>query len=216
MPTNLRPTWSSSPPLEHKVPTNLQPAWSSSPPLEHKVPTSLQPAWSSSPPLEHKVPTSLQPAWSWASEPSLIQVFAAICISSSTVLQVLSGLPLFASGVHLRAACGRTGYCYKKFTSTWMLIEHTLVSDLIIQAKSGTGKTCVFAVVALESICVDSGTVQVLVLAPTREIAVQLWEVINTLGNAMTALRCLGGGSDSSTSSRSSTHSLVDCHCQKM
>lgn len=62
--------------------------------------------------------------------------------------------------------------------------------DLIVQAKSGTGKTCVFAVVALESLCVENGAVQVLVLAPTREIAVQLWEVINTLGSAMTALRC--------------------------
>ncbi|KAK2182715.1 hypothetical protein NP493_340g02001 [Ridgeia piscesae] len=62
--------------------------------------------------------------------------------------------------------------------------------DLIVQAKSGTGKTCVFAVVALESLCLESATVQVLVLAPTREIAVQLWEVINTLGSAMTALRC--------------------------
>jgi len=48
----------------------------------------------------------------------------------------------------------------------------------------------VFAVVALESLCLESATVQVLVLAPTREIAVQLWEVINTLGSAMTALRC--------------------------
>ncbi len=47
-----------------------------------------------------------------------------------------------------------------------------------------------FAVIALESICVDSGTIQVLVLAPTREIAVQLWEVFNALGSAMTSLRC--------------------------
>lgn len=31
---------------------------------------------------------------------------------------------------------------------------------------------------------------QVLVLAPTREIAVQIWEVINSLGSAMTDLQC--------------------------
>ena len=31
---------------------------------------------------------------------------------------------------------------------------------------------------------------QVLVLAPTREIAVQIWEVISGIGSAMTGLKC--------------------------
>ena len=50
--------------------------------------------------------------------------------------------------------------------------------DLIVQAKSGTGKTCVFCVVALESICCESKALQALILAPTREVSVQIWEVI--------------------------------------
>ena len=58
-------------------------------------------------PLEHMAPTNLlQPARSWASQPSSIQVFLAIFISSSTVLlQVPSCQPLllFPGGVHLRA-----------------------------------------------------------------------------------------------------------------
>lgn len=62
--------------------------------------------------------------------------------------------------------------------------------DLIVQAKSGTGKTCVFSVIALESIQVNAASTQVLVLAPTREIAVQIWEVIGSLGSAMQGLRC--------------------------
>ena len=33
-----------------------------------------------------------------------------------------------------------------------------IFSDLIVQAKSGTGKTCVFVVIALESICLESLT----------------------------------------------------------
>ena len=33
--------------------------------------------------------------------------------------------------------------------------------DLIAQAKSGTGKTCVFSVIALESILLESSTTQV-------------------------------------------------------
>lgn len=31
---------------------------------------------------------------------------------------------------------------------------------------------------------------QVLVLAPTREIAIQIWDVIKNIGSAMSALRC--------------------------
>ncbi|XP_072025191.1 uncharacterized protein [Amphiura filiformis] len=62
--------------------------------------------------------------------------------------------------------------------------------DLIVQAKSGTGKTCVFSVIALESLDVQSNSTQVLVLAPTREIAVQIQEVIHSIGSAMTELRC--------------------------
>ncbi|XP_041347800.1 probable ATP-dependent RNA helicase DDX20 [Gigantopelta aegis] len=62
--------------------------------------------------------------------------------------------------------------------------------DLVVQAKSGTGKTCVFSVVALESILLNSPAVQVLVLAPTREIAVQVWDVIRNIGSAMPSLQC--------------------------
>ncbi|KAL8613023.1 hypothetical protein ACOMHN_008792 [Nucella lapillus] len=62
--------------------------------------------------------------------------------------------------------------------------------DLIVQAKSGTGKTCVFSVVALEGIEPTASSIQVLVLAPTREIALQIWEVICSIGSAMSGLCC--------------------------
>ena len=68
--------------------------------------------------------------------------------------------------------------------------------DLIAQAKSGTGKTGVFAIIALSHIdtCMSHQvrsfqltlaaitTPQVLILEPTREIAQQSCHVINTLG----------------------------------
>ncbi|XP_078001496.1 uncharacterized protein LOC144453987 [Glandiceps talaboti] len=62
--------------------------------------------------------------------------------------------------------------------------------DLIVQAKSGTGKTCVFSVIALESLQLNSNSTQVLVLAPTREIAVQIHDVILSIGSALLKLRC--------------------------
>ena len=60
--------------------------------------------------------------------------------------------------------------------------------DLIAQAKSGTGKTCVFSVIALENINLSVLSIQVLVLAPTREIAVQIKDVISSIGVHMKGL----------------------------
>ncbi|KAK9876797.1 hypothetical protein WA026_015035 [Henosepilachna vigintioctopunctata] len=54
--------------------------------------------------------------------------------------------------------------------------------DLIVKSKAGTGKTLVFSVIALEVINTDTNDLQVLILAPTREIAVQSADVINSIG----------------------------------
>ncbi|XP_067268736.1 probable ATP-dependent RNA helicase DDX20 [Pseudorasbora parva] len=62
--------------------------------------------------------------------------------------------------------------------------------DLIVQAKSGTGKTCVFTAIALDSLILENTTTQVLVLAPTREIAVQIHAVVMAIGSAMEGLEC--------------------------
>ncbi|KAF6202523.1 hypothetical protein GE061_002919 [Apolygus lucorum] len=61
--------------------------------------------------------------------------------------------------------------------------------DLIVQAKSGTGKTLVFTLVALETINMDIKRTQVLVAAPTREIAVQIADVIETVGKCFQGLK---------------------------
>ncbi|XP_041952879.1 probable ATP-dependent RNA helicase DDX20 [Alosa sapidissima] len=62
--------------------------------------------------------------------------------------------------------------------------------DLIVQAKSGTGKTCVFATIALDSLLPENPGPQVLVLAPTREIAVQIHSVVMAIGSAIEGLEC--------------------------
>ncbi|CAF2263978.1 unnamed protein product [Rotaria magnacalcarata] len=62
--------------------------------------------------------------------------------------------------------------------------------DLLIQAKSGTGKTLVFSITALEFVqAIDNDdnenstviTTKVIMLAPTREIAQQIVQVIKTI-----------------------------------
>lgn len=73
--------------------------------------------------------------------------------------------------------------------------------DLIAQAKSGTGKTVVFGVITLESINIKLKSPQAIIVAPTREIAVQIRDVLRNLGQDMTGLGCeafIGGLSVSS------------------
>ncbi|KAF5303223.1 hypothetical protein FQR65_LT08303 [Abscondita terminalis] len=60
--------------------------------------------------------------------------------------------------------------------------------DLIVKAKSGTGKTLVFTVIALEMIKVNLSSLQVLIIAPTREIADQIVYVIKTVGKHIEGL----------------------------
>ncbi|KAK0078920.1 hypothetical protein PV325_001932 [Microctonus aethiopoides] len=68
--------------------------------------------------------------------------------------------------------------------------------DLIVRAKSGTGKTAVFGIIALEMIDIHQSSVQVLILAPTREIAIQISQVIETIGSQIKGLKvgCYVGG----------------------
>ncbi|NXJ68088.1 DDX20 helicase, partial [Rostratula benghalensis] len=62
--------------------------------------------------------------------------------------------------------------------------------DLIVQAKSGTGKTCVFSTIALDAVLPESSATQILVLAPTREIAVQIHAAITRIGVKVEGLQC--------------------------
>ncbi|KAF5401931.1 DEAD box ATP dependent RNA helicase [Paragonimus heterotremus] len=62
--------------------------------------------------------------------------------------------------------------------------------DMIVQAKSGTGKTVVFVVVLLEAIDAQRPVLQALVLSPTREIALQSQTVFQRLGAHIPGLKC--------------------------
>jgi len=53
--------------------------------------------------------------------------------------------------------------------------------DLIGQAQTGTGKTAAFALPLIEKLVPGAGGVRALVLAPTRELAVQVCEEISSL-----------------------------------
>jgi len=68
--------------------------------------------------------------------------------------------------------------------------------DTIAQAQSGTGKTATFSIACLERVNKEVDTCQALILAPTRELAQQIFRVVSDLGMYMEGIRihaCVGG-----------------------
>lgn len=67
--------------------------------------------------------------------------------------------------------------------------------DTIGQAQSGTGKTATFVIAALHKINYDEAVCQVLILAPTRELAQQIQRVCLGLGDYVGVVchACVGG-----------------------
>lgn len=60
--------------------------------------------------------------------------------------------------------------------------------DVIAQAQSGSGKTGAFATGALNRVRLDIKHPQALIIAPTRELANQIFDVVKDLGAQMTGL----------------------------
>jgi len=63
--------------------------------------------------------------------------------------------------------------------------------DIIVQSQSWTGKTGAFVISSLHRVNVNNASCQVLILSPTRELAIQTFEVICNLGKNIDGLiRC--------------------------
>jgi ATP-dependent RNA helicase DeaD len=68
-------------------------------------------------------------------------------------------------------------------------------NDVIGQAQTGTGKTAAFGIPLIENVDVKSDTIQGIVVAPTRELAIQVSEELNKIGqfNRVRILPIYGG-----------------------
>src|SRR5712675_2140708 len=70
--------------------------------------------------------------------------------------------------------------------------------DVVGQSQTGSGKTAAFAVPAIEKVAVDQRVTQVLILCPTRELAIQVSEEVHKLAlfkRGIHALPIYGGQS---------------------
>jgi translation initiation factor 4A len=89
--------------------------------------------------------------------------------------------------------------------------------DVIAQAQSGTGKTGAFTVAALQSIDTTIAATQALIMAPTRELSKQIYDVVSGIGAMMAGLnvRLLIGGTstdeDTSELKKKVPHIIVGC-----
>ncbi len=76
-----------------------------------------------------------------------------------------------------------------------MMLENT--TNIIAQAQTGTGKTAAFGLPLVDLIKAEEHKVQALILAPTRELAIQVAEEINSLRGSkkLTIIPIYGGQS---------------------
>jgi len=89
--------------------------------------------------------------------------------------------------------------------------------DIIAQAQSGTGKTGCFSVASLATVVPELKQVQVMIIAPTRELARQIYNVISTFSRYIEGCRVqllIGGTSTESDISQlknDTPHVVVGC-----
>lgn len=67
--------------------------------------------------------------------------------------------------------------------------------DVVAQARTGTGKTAAFGIPLVEKVDIRSRATQAIVLAPTRELAVQVGDELHRLGQfkGVSVVACYGG-----------------------
>jgi translation initiation factor 4A len=89
--------------------------------------------------------------------------------------------------------------------------------DIIAQAQSGTGKTGVFTIGVLQNINPELNKTQGLIMAPTRELAKQIYEVITSIGSLNKSIKyhlLIGGTStddDAFELKNNTPHIIVGC-----
>ena len=89
--------------------------------------------------------------------------------------------------------------------------------DIIAQAQSGTGKTGCFSIGALSRVNISDNSNQVLIMAPTHELALQITTVIRNLSAMMDGIRVktiIGGSSinsDIAEMRANPPHIIVGC-----
>ncbi len=104
----------------------------------------------------------------------------------------------------LEQAIEKSGYTEPTDIQASMIPLMMTGQDVIGQAQTGTGKTAAFSLPILQNLVPGQGTIQSLVLAPTRELAMQVAKSINEYGQFLNVrVLAVYGGSSYDTQIRS-------------
>ena len=108
------------------------------------------------------------------------------------------GFGCFGFGPELLQALEAIGYREPSPIQKAAIPELMLGRDLVGQAQTGTGKTAAFALPMLARLDPAERKPQVLVLAPTRELALQVADAFNSYASQLNGVRTLAiyGGAD--------------------
>ena len=108
------------------------------------------------------------------------------------------GFSCFGFGSELLQALEAIGYREPSPIQKAAIPELMLGRDLVGQAQTGTGKTAAFALPMLARLDPAERKPQVLVLAPTRELALQVADAFNSYASQLNGVRTLAiyGGAD--------------------
>ena len=109
-----------------------------------------------------------------------------------------SGFARFGFAPELLEALAAIGYEQPSPIQSAAIPELLLGRDLVGQAQTGTGKTAAFALPMLAALDPELRKPQVLVLAPTRELAMQVADAFNSYAVNLRGVRTLAiyGGAD--------------------
>ena len=119
-------------------------------------------------------------------------------VSTTVIAATPSGFASFGFAPELLDALTAIGYEEPSPIQKAAIPELLLGRDLVGQAQTGTGKTAAFALPMLAALDGQQRTPQVLVLTPTRELAIQVADAFKSYAANMPHLRVLPlyGGSD--------------------
>jgi len=146
---------------------------------------------------------------------------SASASSASASASVIKEFNKWEDLEHLDANLLRGIYAYG-FDNPSIIQQKSILSffdrkDMIAQAQSGTGKTGAFSVGVLQNIDTSAKKVQAIILAPTRELAKQIHDVVSGLAVFMKTLKIqllVGGTStvqDVSVLKSELPHIIVGC-----
>jgi len=118
---------------------------------------------------------------------------SASASSASASASVIKEFNKWEDLEHLDANLLRGIYAYG-FDNPSIIQQKSILSffdrkDMIAQAQSGTGKTGAFSVGVLQNIDTSAKKVQAIILAPTRELAKQIHDVVSGLAVFMKTLK---------------------------